>query len=551
MGRRLIIAGGVLMALLVVGGFILYLGLRAYLQSDRFRGMLGERVSETLKAEGEFAEFKWTGATAYTDYYKAHGFEDSSFSRVKADSIKTRINFGSVRRGVWELSNIDIDRVNVLVDRGDRALRPKMFEETESAGDDSGGSGGSFLSRFIPQEVEVKRIGIAELNCDVHAAKRNFLARRIGVEVEPISSSEMYRIRARRGQITVDEKIKLDLAEADFRFGGGRAIIDRAALTLYDGATLGLSGEAELADGGLADIDVEARVRDLEAAKILPDDWVKKLKGTIEIDATLTGTPTSEAGLSLEGVARLRGGVLEAMPVLERVDEMLGSSKFRRLSFSDFRVRFKRGSDALELQDYYVLSAASACLKGRALVPDEGQPTGIYMLGVTADTIKWLPLIKKAVIEGVFSHSRDEAFAEVFGDSPDDIEKPPEGFRWAVARIVPGAPDPYSSDLREQFFEAGGMAIWGQLAGLTTKGVEALKILTDAAKTKGVNVATVLASGEEGEDMFSPENLLRAAGELGVTAPMESLMKGLIDGVGELPSTLFDTGSNLLNGLLP
>jgi hypothetical protein len=550
LGRKLIIAGGVLMALLVIGGFAIYLGLKVYLHSDRFRGMLGERVSDTFKADGEFAEFKWTGSTAYTDDYKAHGYEDSPFSRVKAESIKTRVNFGAVRRGVWELANIDIDRVDVLVDRDDRALRPEMFEEAESAGDDDGGGGG-FLSRFIPQEVEVKRIGIAELNCDVHAAKRKFSARRIRVEVEPISSSEMYRIQARRGQITVDEKIKLDLAEADFRFGAGQAIIDRAALTLYDGATLGLTGEAELSDGGLSNIDVEARVRDLEAAKVLPDDWVKKLKGTIEVDATLTGSPATTQGLSLEGIARLRGGVLEAMPVLERVDEMLGSSRFRRLSFGDFRVRFKRSSNALELQDYYVLSTASACLKGRALVPDEGAPTGIYMLGVTADTIKWLPLIKKAVIEGVFSYSRDEAFAEVFGDSPDDIEKPPEGFRWAVARIVPGAPDPYSADLREQFFKAGGMAIWGQLAGLSKQGVEALKILTDAAKTQGVNVATVLASGGEGEDMFSPENLLRAAGELGVTASMESLMKGIIDGVGELPSTLLDTGAGLLNGLLP
>ncbi len=239
------------------------------------------------------------------------------------------------------------------------------------------------------------------------------------------------------------------------------------------------------------------------------------------------------------------------MPVLERVDEMLGSSRFRRLSFSEFKVDFKRTAEVLELRDYYVLSAGSACIKGRALLPDAGEPTGRYMLGVTADTIKWLPLIKKAVIEGVFSHGRDEAFAMVFGDSPGDIEKPPEGFLWAVATIRPGAPDPYSADLREQFFDAGGMAIWGQLVGLSKTGVKALEILAGAAHAKGVDVVMVLAEGGTGVGMFSPENLLRAAGELGVTSTVESLLKGVAEGVGELPSTLLEAGAGLIDGLLP
>ncbi len=543
LGRVLALSALGLFAFAVCGSFALYIGLRAYLHSERFRGMLGERVSGVLRADGEFGDFKWTGTTAYTEDFKARGFEDAAFARVKADSIKTRVNFGAVRRGVWELADIDIDRINVLIGDDDRAAghSPEPGE----------GGGGGFLGGLIPDEVEVKRIGVAELNFDLVTGGTTVSGRRSRVEVIPVSNTEVYRIGIRGGRVSAPGQLTFELDEADLRVGGGRVVIDRAALGFYDGATLDVSGDADLGEGGLAAVAVEMGVRDLPAAKVLPDDWVKRLRGTIEVDAEARGRPGEGGDLSVEGVAHLRGGVLEAVPVLERVDEMLGSSRFRRLAFSDFRVRFKRSGRVTELQDYYALSAGSACLKGRATSPDGGEPSGMYMLGVTPDTIKWLPLVKKAVIEGVFSHGRDEAFGLVFGDASTGVEKPPEGFRWAVARIVPGAPDPYTADLREQMFEAGGMALWGELVGLSKGGVEALKILADAAKTKGVDVAVVLAEGRGEQPMFSPENLMRAAGELGVTAAMDSLLKGLADSVGELPGTLMQTGASLFNGLLP
>ena len=100
LGKWLMICGLSLVILLVVGGFGLYLALRSYLHSDRFRGMLEEQVGSAFDAEGEFAPFKWTGTTAYTDWFKAHGYDEAAFARAKADSIKTRVDFGAVRRGV-------------------------------------------------------------------------------------------------------------------------------------------------------------------------------------------------------------------------------------------------------------------------------------------------------------------------------------------------------------------------------------------------------------------------------------------------------------------
>ena len=340
-----------------------------------------------------------------------------------------------------------------------------------------------------------------------------------------------------------------ELATADVRIGDGRAIVDHAEFGFYDSARLDATGEVSFESGG--ELALRLAVNDLPADKVLPEDWIKRLKGTIEGELQITGGIDEEGGPRLSGDVFLRQGLLEAMPVLERIDEMLGSSRFRRLSFNDFEVRFKSHDGDLQLVDYYARSAGTACLKGHATLDESEPPEGKYMLGITPETINWLPLIKKAVIEGVFSHDLDSAFGQVFG-SGSTVKRPPEGFRWAVVRIVPDATDPYTADLREQFFSVGGVAIWGQLVGVSKLGVEALELLADAARTSGADVVDLLSDGaDENGGMFAPDNLLAVAGQLGVADSMDKLLRDAAGAVGELPGTILDTGMGLLNGLLP
>jgi hypothetical protein len=257
--------------------------------------------------------------------------------------------------------------------------------------------------------------------------------------------------------------------------------------------------------------------------------------------------------LAIEGEARLKDGVFEAMPVLDRTDEMLGSSRFRRLSFNDFKVNFKRQGGRTQINDCYILSSGTACLKGRAVLSEDANPAGIYMLGITPDVIKWLPLIKKVIVERVFSYDRDEAFAVVFDSGQSSVEKPPEGFKWAVCRINPEAPDPFTADIREQFLSRGGLAVWAELVGAGEKGVQAIGLLADSAREKGINLMTLLTEGDEESEggLIGSENLMRVARELGVESAMRKVLGGIIEGVSEIPGTLLRTGSEILDGLIP
>ncbi len=536
-------------ALLVVGAFAVYLGLRGYLQSDKFRTMLGAEVSGVMRAEGEFEEFQWRGTSAYTASFNAKGYEDAAFSRVRANRVEARVNFRAVWRKVWEIAAIDIGRVDVRVSPDDRLARP---QSGPGDGADGGAGGGGFLAGFVPDKVEVKRLGIDEFNIDVALGEARVAGRRSAVEIKPTATPDVYRVSVNGGGITASGYPGLELAAAELRVGTGQAIIDSSEFTLFEEGQLEAHGDIRYGGTGEgAGVAISARLRGVNAEEVLPDDWVKKLRGEIEAQVEVGGGFGAGRTPTFSGVVTLEDGVLEAVPVLDRIDEMLGSSRFRRLSFSEFRARFERGSELLEITDFYAVNAGAAALKGRGEFTHDGAVQGgAYMLGVTPQVTQHLPLVKRLVFDQVFRNDVDTAFAAVFGAA--DVPKPPEGYRWAVVRILPGAPDPYSADLREQFINAGGLAIWAELSGAAEVAVEALGVLADAAREQGIDVLTVLADGsEENGGMFTLDNIRGAAGELGVTSSMEEVLEDVGGAVGELPGTLLETGAGLLQGFLP
>ena len=556
LARRLIVVAISMFVIVVVGGFVVLLALRAYLHSDKFRGVVSDEVSGVFDADGEFAGFQWTGMAAYTDAFTADGHSGAFFSKASADSIRARVNFGAVWDRVWEITDVDVDRLNILIAPATAAESAQSKERTTQDRADAGSdSGGGWLSAFLPKRVEVKRVGVAEMNFDYRSQSANISGRGTMLEIKPTLIPEVYRIVAQRGRISYPGQPALDLEGAEIRAGNGRVVIDRAALSLFDNSSLSLNGEVNLAGGLPPTLDLKALLRNVPAKEILPEDWVKRLKGIVEADVDITGPMpgNDSAGPLWAGQARLIDGIFEAMPILDRLDEILGSSRFRRLSFNDFTVDFEHVESTTTLEDVYLLSSGTACLKGRAVLNKTAGPSGMYMLGVTPDVIKWLPLIKKSVVEEVFCHERDEAFAAVFGSLGSSALKPPEGFRWAVCRIDPAAKNPFTADIRDQFFSRGGLALWAELVGAGEKGLQAIGLLTRRAREQGVDLMEILSDGAEDSEggLIGRANLMRVAGELGVETAMGKILEGLVEGIGEIPGKILRVGSEILDGIIP
>jgi hypothetical protein len=241
----------------------------------------------------------------------------------------------------------------------------------------------------------------------------------------------------------------------------------------------------------------------------------------------------------------LRNGSLEAMPVLKRVDALAGTTRFRKLNFTQVEVEFEKRTGALEFREALFESAGLGCLKGR-MVHANGVPEGIYMLGVSPDTIKYIPIGRKQIVEQVFRKDRESAFAEVFPRaSANDITMPPDGYRWMVGRIDPSSPEPYTADLRRQFIEAGGLAIWAELQGMPDRVVKAAGEVAKVAGDQGVDLISMLA--DEG---FGTESLQLTEGmveKLGETLKIDDLFE---EGTA-IPKAIIDSGFDVINELNP
>ena len=211
------------------------------------------------------------------------------------------------------------------------------------------------------------------------------------MNAEESSVLNSYKIKAFNGGVWIDDFPKLLLKEGHFRNVGNKIIMDSFDFNLFDESRARLFGEIIASKS--PSLDIECKLSDLPADKILPEDWIKKLKGLINIDINIDGSVDNPI---IQGSAQLINGSLEALPILERIDEFLGTSKFRRLALNEFNITYSVGkSRSVNIDQFYSLTHGTVCLTGIFSYKNQKIDSGKYMIGITPETLKWLTLSKK------------------------------------------------------------------------------------------------------------------------------------------------------------
>jgi len=244
-----------------------------------------------------------------------------------------------------------------------------------------------------------------------------------GVEIESFS------LRANRGD--------LFLTSARLRSGSGR--IEAAGDTL---------------DGGSLELDW----RDLPAEKILPAKWAAYLAGTTAGHLQLGG-----AG-SVDGTATLTDGRAVGLPALAALADFTKNPTFRNLPVQEIRAEFSRKGGGWEIRAISAESKGLLKVEGGLNVADDGALEGTLQVGLTSQTLQWLPGSQ----ERVFTTARD-------------------GYLWTPVRLGGSLQKP-AEDLTPRLASAMGSAVIESGASLlketpakTVEGaVEGAKSLIDA-----------------------------------------------------------------------
>jgi hypothetical protein len=237
--------------------------------------------------------------------------------------------------------------------------------------------------------------------------------------------------------------MKLNLTRASARLSREDLHLKEATLTWLDAGEITARGHLRPQAGTW---EASAQVAGFPLRECLTEDWKLRLSGMLEADLKAIGSRTTEPVIT--GKLDLREGVLTALPVLDRLAAYTGVERFKRLVLDVATAETRISGNSRQFEKVVLQSNGLLYLDGRLAVEGEAID-GTFMLGVTPETLKWIP--------GAQRH--------VFTDSHPTG---PTGMLWTPLRIT-GTMQAPREDLSGRLAAAAGRALLdapGEVVGM-------------------------------------------------------------------------------------
>lgn len=483
----------ILVLAVLLAGFGGYFWLKSYLHSDDFRVFLGDTVGEAIGAETHFELFTWQGMQAQTEGLTA---ENGGLIRaLRADEVQARVGLSGVRRGVWEVSGLRVKQLDVEMDTRNEGPTAEPASD-EITADPTPESEGGFLSGLLPNRAELSSAEIERLNFKVETAGGGLQATNLIARIDAAQAKGAFDINLSSGMIETSWfGSPMELISARGKYQQGRIYLTDSSYRVYERGILDLNGELEGGDFGFY-----GQLRDIKAEELVPEDWQKRLTGDLttqfKVQSGAEQVDGSRADTILRGQLELKNGVLTSLPVLDTIAAYANTRRFRRLQFSEAKMKYHRVGDRLELTDIVLASEGLVRVEGRMTIVGD-QLDGRFKVGIIPGTLTHIPGAEtKVFIRG---------------------EK---GLLWSPLRIT-GTIDAPKEDLSDRMIAAAGERMF-ELVPETGK--MALKFAHDSAvQLPGKAIETGEGALDTGVDV------LQKTLEEGPASGIESGVRGMLD----------------------
>lgn len=218
---------------------------------------------------------------------------------------------------------------------------------------------------------------------------------------------------------------------AQFNHASRRVNVPSCRLTTAAGGYLDIKGDW---DGSSSSWTANMVVNGVPASSVLEGHWKKHVQGSVSGGIDLRGG--RDGVTHVAGLARLQGGMLTGLPVLDRLALFCGSSRFRNLPLHEASAQFSYQESAWHISNILVESENLVRVEGWLEIGKGGALTGRLQVGLRADGLwKALP-----GFSDVFSVSRQGAGGNL---------------AWANVNIG-GTLDNPSEDLSARLIKAAG-----------------------------------------------------------------------------------------------
>lgn len=505
-GSRWLVAllglGLVVVALILLAPTLVMSWIRSYLQQDAFRGKMEQFFGTQLHGSVTLAPLRWTGDEVTTQDATV---TTASGWKAQLTRLHLALDWNAFRQGKWRVINAGMDALEL--DHPGNGTTTAAQLPSEAGASPAGGSGSSlpaWLRVYLPDRSEVDGLRVDALSFRHGPWKLSESKLRLGTWQQGENSVQAIvegGIIETPIQLPVQlVPMKFNLVRATSRLSREDLHLTAATLHWMENSEINVSGHIRPIDGTWS---MDTQLRSIPLREILSDDWKLRLTGQLQGDLDISGSRNQPPQVT--GQMQLLNGVLTALPVLDKLADYTGVARFKRLILDTASAEVSGSGQTREFEKIVIQSNGLIRLEGRLLVADQ-QLDGRFMVGVTPETLRWIP----------------GAQAHVF-TSPNPSGQP--GLVWTPLRIT-GTLSAPREDLTERLIGGAGKALLNAPA----------EVLTQAADTV---LKPVL-----GSDLAKkPAEALKTATET-LTKPAEAIKK-----IQDAPTKAVETGIDLLKGV--
>lgn len=476
---------------------------RGYLQKDEFRSRMEQFLGVQVKGGVTLEPLRWSG-----DEMTTRSLTASTGSGWKAEvgALRLALDWNAFRDRRWRIIETGADSLALSFDGGAKGLKAAGSGPVEAEVDagekpPAKSSVPGWLKGYLPDRTEIDGIRFDSFALSYPGPWRLTGSKlRLGTWQQGESSIQA---TVEDGVLETPVKLPAQVHPMKFNLVRATARMSRDDLHLTH-ATLTWMGDSEIAASGHLrprekSWEISTHFSGVPLREIVSDDWKLRLTGLLEGDLDIAGRAGAEPGV--KGTVRLKDAALTAVPLLGRLAAYTNVERFRRLVLDIATTRVSGGGQARRFEDIVIQSNGLLRLEGRLDITG-GRLDGRFMLGVTPETLTWIPGAR----QHVFTSSHPGAAA---------------GMLWTPLRIT-GAVDRPEEDLTARLLGGAGRAL-----------------LNAPAEAAGA-VGETLLKPVVGEDLAKkPGEVLKGATEM-ITNPSDTLKKA---------SDAAEKGLDLLKGV--
>ncbi|MES2598687.1 MAG: hypothetical protein V4662_25360 [Verrucomicrobiota bacterium] len=445
--------GGVMIVLVLMAPMLVMNWVRSYVQKEVFRGKMEQFLGTQMKGSVTLGPLRWTGDEVTTSMLEA---TTVTGWKAEVSGLHVGLDWQAFRNRQWRIVETSADTLELSFKAPEVGLpgvvvppptEPVLTSETQSS------SIPEWIRAYLPNTTEIDGVRFDALSLTYPGGWR------LGESKLRVAAwqqgEQSVQATVEGGILETPVQLPVQLHPMKFNLSRASARLSREDLHLTS-ATLSWIGDSEItARGHVRPQDktweLNTHLSAIPLREVLSQDWKLRLTGLVEGDLNITGGQGKDP--KVEGDVQLKNAVLTALPVLDKLASYTRVDRFKRLVLDIATAHVIGSGESRQFEKIVLQSNGLLRIEGNLAILS-GKIDGSFMIGVTPETLRWIP----GAQQHVFTSTNPTA---------------PAGMLWTPLHIS-GTIDAPREDLTERLMGGAGKALLNAPAEVVGRAGEAL-----------------------------------------------------------------------------